>query len=210
VGICAMDKKAKSKPMKEILGRLPESMFQVIIFGDDTILNRPVEAWPVVEVLIAFYSTKYPTTKVLEYVRLRHPFMINDLEMNDTLKDRRRVYELLQANGIHVPVHVYCERDKRDRNGELLEDANVVEEFDEYILVNGQQINKPLVEKPVDAEDHNIYQRRGRLEAPLSKSERPLFRVLPQRQRGAAGGLVHIRRVHRHAGHGCEGVHRRP
>jgi len=157
VGICAMDKKAKSKPMKEILGRLPESMFQVIIFGDDTILNRPVEAWPVVEVLIAFYSSKYPTDKVLEYVRLRHPFMINDLEMNDTLKDRRRVYELLQANGIHVPVHVYCERDKRDRNGELLEDTNVVEEFDEYILVNGQQINKPLVEKPVDAEDHNIY-----------------------------------------------------
>jgi len=157
VGICAMDKKAKSKPMKEILGRLPESMFQVIIFGDDTILNRPVESWPVVEVLIAFYSTKYPTSKVLDYVKLRHPFMINDLEMNDTLKDRRRVYELLQANGIHVPVHVYCERDKRDRNGDLIEDTNVVEEFDEYILVNGQQISKPLVEKPVDAEDHNIY-----------------------------------------------------
>ena len=32
-----------------------------------------------------------------------------------------------------------------------------IEEFDEYIVVNGEQINKPLLEKPVDADDHNIY-----------------------------------------------------
>jgi inositol-hexakisphosphate/diphosphoinositol-pentakisphosphate 1-kinase len=31
-----------------------------------------------------------------------------------------------------------------------------VEEFDEYIVVNGVQINKPFVEKPVDADDHNV------------------------------------------------------
>ena len=29
---------------------------------------------------------------------------------------------------------------------------NIIEEFDEYIVINGVQINKPLVEKPVDAE----------------------------------------------------------
>ena len=143
--------------MREILGRLPEALFEITIFGDDMILNEPIEKWPVVEVLIAFYSTGYPTAKVLSYVEMRHPFMINDLRMEATLKDRRKVYELLQANGIHVPVHVYCERDKIDNNGNLLPDTNVIEEFDEYILVNGQQINKPLVEKPVDAENHNIY-----------------------------------------------------
>ena len=151
LGICAMDKKAKSKPMREILSRLPEELFEVIIFGDECILNSPPEAWPVVEVLIAFYSSRYPTDKALQYVKLRKPFMINDLEMEATLKDRRKVYELLQANGIDVPVHVYC---NRDGNTSV---ANVVEEFDEYIVVNGVQINKPLVEKPVDAEDHNIY-----------------------------------------------------
>ena len=91
LGICAMDKKAKSKPMREILKRLPEQCFEIVNFGDETILNKPVEDWPVVEVLIAFYSTNYPIAKAVEYVKLRKPFMINDLEMDATLKDRRKV-----------------------------------------------------------------------------------------------------------------------
>ena len=53
----AMDKKALSKPMTEILGRLPDDIFNVKIFGDECILNEPVEDWPVVECLIAFYSS---------------------------------------------------------------------------------------------------------------------------------------------------------
>ena len=151
LGVCAMDKKARSKPMREILGRLPEALFDVIIFGDDCILNDPIQNWPEVEALIAFYSHNFPTEKALEYVHLRKPFMLNDLEMDAVLKDRRRVYELLEANGINVPFHVYCERDNPNHN------ENNIEEYDEYIVVNGIQINKPLVEKPVDAEDHNIY-----------------------------------------------------
>ena len=64
LGICAMDKKTKSKPMKEILGRLPEELFEVIIFGNECILNKEVEDWPVVECLIAFYSDHFPMEKV--------------------------------------------------------------------------------------------------------------------------------------------------
>ena len=154
LGICAMDKKAKSKPMREILKRLPDQCFDIIIFGDDCILNKPVEEWPVVEVLIAFYSTNYPLSKAVEYVKLRNPFMINDLEMDATLKDRRKVYELLQKQGIDVPFHVIL---NRDPDSIAPESGNIVEEFDEYIIVNGVTVNKPLVEKPVDAEDHNIY-----------------------------------------------------
>lgn len=150
LGICAMDKKTKSKPMKEILTRFSAEWFEIIIFGDECILEKPIESWPVVEVLIAFYSTKFPTEKALEYVKLRNPFMVNDLEMDSVLKDRRKVYNLLKSQGIDVPKHVFCERDDPTV-------ANVIEEFDEYIIVNGVQINKPLVEKPVDAEDHNIH-----------------------------------------------------
>ena len=55
LGICAMDKKAQSKPMKEILSRLSEDVFEVTIFGNQRILEEPIETWPVVECLIAFY-----------------------------------------------------------------------------------------------------------------------------------------------------------
>ena len=127
LGICAMDKKAKSKPMREILQRLPEELFVIVYFGDELILNQPVETWPTVEVLISFFSKGFPTAKALDYVKLRKPYMINDLEMEATLSDRRKVYNLLKSQGIDVPRHVFVSRD--DPNAE-----NVLEEFDEVRL----------------------------------------------------------------------------
>lgn len=56
LGICAMDKKARSKPMGEILSRLDEKLFRVVFFGDKIIQNEHVEDWPICDVLIAFYS----------------------------------------------------------------------------------------------------------------------------------------------------------
>lgn len=47
LGICAMDKKARSKPMAEILSRLDENLFHVVFFGDEVILNAPIEDWPI-------------------------------------------------------------------------------------------------------------------------------------------------------------------
>lgn len=128
LGICAMDKKAQSKPMKEILSRLPPDAFEIVFYGDDCILNTPVEDWPVCEVLITFYSTRFPTEKALQYIKLRNPFLINDLEMDSTLKDRRKVYELLLSQGIDVPQHVFVNREPDQP------DNNVVEEFDEVRL----------------------------------------------------------------------------
>ena len=83
LGICAMDKKARSKPMAEILSRLDEKDFQVVFFGDDMILNGDVEEWPICDVVIAFFSKGYPLPKAKEYVALRKPFILNDLQMQE-------------------------------------------------------------------------------------------------------------------------------
>jgi hypothetical protein len=48
-----------------------------------------------------------------------------------------------------LPSHVYA---KRDVPGKTC----LVEDFDEWILVDGKEIMKPLVEKRVDATDHYV------------------------------------------------------
>jgi len=150
LGICAMDKKTRSKPMKEIIKRLPAEMFEVIIFPEEMILNEPIENWPLVECLIAFYSNGYPLQKAIAYAETVKPFLLNDLHIQVNLQDRRRVYDLLESIQVPVAKHVYLERDVPGA-------PCVLEEFDEYIIVNGVQINKPFLEKPVDADDHNIH-----------------------------------------------------
>ena len=159
LGVCAMDKKARSKPMAEILSRLDDAQFHVLFFGDDVILNQPVEDWPRCNVMIAFYSKGYPLDKARDYASLRKPFILNDLGMQDYLKDRRKVYDLLEASGIDVPRHVYLSRDGYVSTGSGDGNRNAerdVLEFDDHIEVNGITINKPFVEKPVNADDHNI------------------------------------------------------
>ncbi|XP_060257862.1 inositol hexakisphosphate and diphosphoinositol-pentakisphosphate kinase 1 isoform X11 [Ovis aries] len=93
VGICAMTKKSKSKPMTQILERLCRfDYLTVIILGEDVILNEPVENWPSCHCLISFHS----------------------------------------------------------------KECNLIEGEDQ-VEVNGAIFPKPFVEKPVSAEDHNVY-----------------------------------------------------
>ncbi|OWZ22000.1 Inositol hexakisphosphate and diphosphoinositol-pentakisphosphate kinase [Phytophthora megakarya] len=152
VGVCAMEKKTRSKPMREILRRLEKKkQFDVFVFDDDTILNRPVEAWPACDALISFYSTGFPLEKTEEYVRRVRPVLVNELGMQHVLFDRRKVYALLTRHGIQVPRHVIV---NRDLPGGMLDELI---EHDNYVEINGVRINKPFVEKPANAEDHNVY-----------------------------------------------------
>jgi inositol hexakisphosphate/diphosphoinositol-pentakisphosphate kinase len=116
-------------------------------------------------VLIAFYSNGYPLDKAQAYADLRKPFLLNDLKMQRVLKDRRRVYDLLEASGIDVPRHVFMNRDGyvsnvQGGNVEISDTSDLEEteliEHDDHIEVGGVCIHKPFVEKPVDADDHNI------------------------------------------------------
>ncbi|XP_067637668.1 inositol hexakisphosphate and diphosphoinositol-pentakisphosphate kinase isoform X16 [Eurosta solidaginis] len=152
VGICAMAKKTQSKPMKEILTRLQEFEFiKMMIFPEEVILKEPVENWPVCDCLISFHSKGFPLEKAIQYAQLRKPYVLNNLHMQYDIQDRRRVYAILQKEGIEIPRYAVLDRDSPDpKQHELVESEDHVE-------VNGITFNKPFVEKPVSAEDHNIY-----------------------------------------------------
>ncbi|XP_026864809.2 inositol hexakisphosphate and diphosphoinositol-pentakisphosphate kinase 2 isoform X1 [Electrophorus electricus] len=152
VGICAMAKKSKSKPMKEILERL--CLFKyitVVTFEEEVILNEPVDNWPLCDCLISFHSKGFPLDKAVSYAELRNPFVINDLGLQYCIQDRREVYRILKAEGIQLPRYAVLNRDPARP-----EECNLVEGED-HVEVNGEVFQKPFVEKPVSAEDHNVY-----------------------------------------------------
>ena len=75
--------------MKEILKRLKQFIYlEFLVFPDETVLNEPVEKWPIVDCLISFYSKGFPLEKAISYAKMRKPLVINDLEMQYQLQDR--------------------------------------------------------------------------------------------------------------------------
>ncbi|KAJ2057770.1 inositol hexakisphosphate and diphosphoinositol-pentakisphosphate kinase [Coemansia sp. S146] len=179
IGVCAMDSKARSKPMTNILNRLQATArYSVVFFGEKTILDEDIENWPICDFLISFFSAGFPLDKALQYTRLRKPFSVNSLVRQFLLFDRRLVLEMLRHIGVPTPLHLVASRDGgpavhpllrrvvEQRMGftlggptaQLAGAGDIVEEIDEDTLrVGGKTIRKPFVEKPCDAEDHNIY-----------------------------------------------------
>ena len=66
---------------------------------------------------------------------------------------RREVYKLLDIYRIKTPRYAIFERD--ENNYPVLGEEIV--ESDDTIIVNGVTFTKPFVEKPVNAEDHNVF-----------------------------------------------------
>ncbi|XP_069031219.1 inositol hexakisphosphate and diphosphoinositol-pentakisphosphate kinase 2 isoform X11 [Embiotoca jacksoni] len=152
VGICCMMKKSKSKPMTQILERLCRFEYiTVVIFPEDVILNEDVDKWPLCDCLISFHSKGFPLDKAVSYAKLRNPLLINDLNMQYYIQDRREVYRILQEEGIDLPRYAVLNRDP-----DKPDECNLVEGED-HVEVNGEIFQKPFVEKPVCAEDHNVY-----------------------------------------------------
>lgn len=152
VGICAMEKKAQSKPMKEILRRLEDyfEFIKTLVFEESVILNKPIEEWPLCDCLISFHSKGFPLSKAIEYARLRRPFLVNDLDIQYDIQDRRKVYKILEEADIELPRYAVLDRDSANP-----EDRELIES-DDHIEVANFVFNKPFVEKPISAEDHNI------------------------------------------------------
>ena len=111
-------------------------------------LHRPIEEWPRCDVLIAYFSKGYPTEKVITYVEKYKPCLINDLIKQRLLRDRLSIKNILMK--YNIPTPRYAVLDRADPN-------HTVIEYDDKIIINGITIRKPFVEKPMNAEDHNIY-----------------------------------------------------
>lgn len=172
-----MDIKARSRPMRDILDKLLSfGEFEVVLFGDQVILEEPIEYWPLCDVLLAFFSKGFPLAKAIDYARLRRPFCVNDLSLQYILLDRRLILQVLDAIDVPTPSRLIVNRDggpqslpadlvelvSRDFNVDLSSSALFSEQQAKMLDVDTLQIGrrtirKPFVEKPVNAEDHNIY-----------------------------------------------------
>ncbi|XP_075638897.1 inositol hexakisphosphate and diphosphoinositol-pentakisphosphate kinase VIP1-like isoform X3 [Castanea sativa] len=151
IGVCVMQKKANSGPMRQILDRLQKfGEFEIIEFMDKTIIDDPIESWPICDCLIAFHSSGYPLEKAKAYAALRKPFLVNELEPQHLLHDRRKVYEQLQRYGVHVPRYVLVNREVP------YQELDYFVEQEDFVEVHGNRFWKPFVEKPVDGDDHRI------------------------------------------------------
>ena len=184
IGICALDSKARSKPSRNILNRLvgKDGDFKVIIFGDKVILDENVENWPVCDFLISFFSDGFPLEKAIAYAKLRKPFCVNDLPMQTVLWDRRMCLRILDKLEVPSPRRLAVNRDggpvllstdiadrvesltglrldgsEDGRGGGEEPPVDVhMEDDNDTLVVDGQRLSKPFVEKPVSGEDHNI------------------------------------------------------
>ncbi|KAH8689792.1 histidine phosphatase superfamily-domain-containing protein [Talaromyces proteolyticus] len=184
IGVCALDVKARSKPSQNILTRLQmKGDLEVIVFGDKVILDEAVENWPICDFLISFFSDGFPLEKAIAYAKLRKPFCVNDLSMQKVLWDRRLCLKILDQMGVPTPSRVEVNRD----GGPVLQSSELAQhvynltgvklegpedgvgggapktrsvslsEDGETLIVDGQTLRKPFVEKPVNGEDHNIH-----------------------------------------------------
>ena len=124
----------------------------------------------------------FPLDKAIKYVKLRKPFVVNDLAMQKVLWDRRLCLRILDQMAVPTPFRLEVNRD----GGPRLESAEVADivkrlsglelagaadgtgggatitrqvsmsEDGDTLSVDGKIIKKPFVEKPVDGDDHNV------------------------------------------------------
>lgn len=158
-----MDVKARSKPCKTILNKLIEhGEFETIIFGDKVILDESIENWPTCDFLISFFHW-ISVAKAIDYVNLRKPYLVNDLELQKILWDRRLVLRLLEASNVPTPHRIIVSRDggprvnqdlriKLKSHGVDVQPENELKfkmvDDDTLIFEDGSIMRKPFVENP--------------------------------------------------------------
>lgn len=131
-----------------------------------------VKAWPACDFFISFFSKGFPLRKAMEYVKLRSPFCVNEVDLQTVLWDRRPVLEILEQIGVQTPMRLVMDRDggprldpfvrqKLKMRGVSIVENRAMPEFEvidqDTIRIGDRIMVKPFVEKPVSGEDHNIH-----------------------------------------------------
>eukprot|EP00050_Salpingoeca_kvevrii_P014971 m.42343 g.42343 ORF g.42343 m.42343 type:complete len:979 (-) comp6090_c0_seq1:161-3097(-) len=143
----AMPRKISASAMRHIIstfGEFPE--LKVDVMDEDALLRQDVSEWPPCDCLVAFDSDGFPILKMSQYVAKHRPLCINDIEMQRNMRSRTFVYNRLEEIGLKTPDHIVVDYDNGDE----------IIEKEDSITFDGKTISKPFVEKPVDADDHDI------------------------------------------------------
>jgi inositol hexakisphosphate/diphosphoinositol-pentakisphosphate kinase len=175
--------------------------FEVLLFPESVIINSPVEDWPLCDYLLCFESKGFPlekganlprrsrsstTNTAVKYVELRRPVTINDVARQTDLLNRDMVIKQLEAAGVRTSRSFVID------HLDALQASDVVESTD-YIRVSSaindgvvrspircclaqfrnETLEKPFVEKPLDANNHDIviYRRDGTSQRLLRKKD---------------------------------------
>lgn len=157
-----------NKPHALKLFNLIKSYPGVVFLNENMILDEKISNWEVIDILVSFYHKHLPFDKVYKYAKFRNVICLNDLLLQYALLDRRIVYKILQSLNIPTPEYLVVNRQRTTLNNDLKKylitnkiecdlDITDMKEEKDFIEVNNKRIYKPFVEKPADAENHNIY-----------------------------------------------------
>jgi hypothetical protein len=108
-------------------------VYALVVENLQVILNKPVEEWPICSVLLCWHSQSFPLEKAQQYVRMRRPFVVNDVFSQDLLLDRRKVYQTLQEHNVPTPTHIVVSRTLEQ--GAAGEDPDGFEETVDYVAM---------------------------------------------------------------------------
>mmetsp|Transcript_106240 Transcript_106240/g.310585 ORF Transcript_106240/g.310585 Transcript_106240/m.310585 type:complete len:963 (-) Transcript_106240:145-3033(-) len=143
----------RSRPL---LRRLEDAGVQVLLHTDQDLAKEAAEDVPRCDALLVLWSqffTGGSYERKLKEISARAvdagAIVLNNVEVLVEMQDRRWLLRKLKEHGVPTPEFVECSRDGGQRPS--------LEERDDCIIVEGQRISKPFVEKPVDRRDREIY-----------------------------------------------------
>jgi len=134
--------------------RLSDSGCIVDILNEDNLAASPCSVtYDAVLVLWSKFFHGARTSQLAslcENVQRSGALVLNDMKMLEDMQDRRWTLRKLKEHGVPTPQFAECSRDLQNHE-------EVIEEHEEYILISGVRVNKPLLEKPVDRRDREVY-----------------------------------------------------